>query len=478
MSKVLETNNNRVKCQKFTTPELVDTMLELAQYSGDLYGKCILENSFGSGNILEAIVSKYIEEAFAHNYTRAQISEGLGRDIYGIELDKGLYEACIKKLDSITDKLGLPQVTWQLFNDDALSFNYPVKFDYIIGNPPYISYKELDKESRKQLRERFESCKAGKFDYCYAFIELGINLLSEFGKLVQLVPNNIYKNVFATKLRALLGHHVTAIYDYPEQKLFGETLTSISIFCYDVSCKSDCFQYANMTAGSHIVFDRKTLGEKWVFANHQENKKKNIRFGDYYSASISVATLLNNAYLVSEEQSNIEKLESAVLRDAASPRYLREKKTYKIIFPYSVDNGQLKRYTEDSFKEQCPNAYNHLEQFIDALAKRDSDSSAHWFEYGRSQALAHINKEKLLLSTIITKKVEVYALDAQTIPFSGIYITAKSPTHSLDEAKRMLTSPQFLEYVKGIGIKISGTSLRITCRDVNDFEYYPEDEDA
>lgn len=478
MSQVLEIKNNRNKCQKFTPSELVDTMLELAQYRGDLYGKYVLENSFGSGNILVAIVSKYIKEAFAHNYTREQISEGLGRDIYGIELDKGLYEACKKKLDSITDEQGIPQVTWQLFNDDALSFNYPVKFDYIIGNPPYISYKELDKESRKHLRNVFASCKSGKFDYCYAFIELGINLLSESGKLVQLVPNNIYKNVFATQLRALLGRHVTAIYDYPGQKLFGEALTSISIFCYDASCETDCFQYGNMTADSHIEIDRKTLGEKWVFANLQENKKNKIRFGDYYSASISVATLLNKAFLVSEEQSNKENLESAVLHDAASPRYLREKKTYKIIFPYSVDNGQIQRYTEASFREQCPNAVAHLEKYKDDLLKRDSDRTAHWFEYGRSQALAHINREKLLLSTIITKKVEVYSLDAQTIPFSGIYITAKSLDHSLDEAKRMLNSPQFLEYVKGIGIKISGTSLRITCRDVNDFEYYPEDEDA
>lgn len=478
MSKVLELNDNRDKCQKFTPPALVDTMLELAQYSGDLYGKYVLENSFGNGNILAAIVSRYIEEAFAHDYTREQVSEGLGRDIYGIELDKELYNTCINKLNSITDEMQLPRVDWQLFNDDSLSFNYPVKFEYIIGNPPYIAYKELDDDSRKLLRERFESCKTGKFDYCYAFIELGIDLLSESGKLIQLVPNNIYKNVFANKLRALLGRHVTAIYDYPEQKLFGDTLTSISVFCYDAACNNNSFRYVNKTLDSSYSIARDALGDKWIFTDQQVVTSQRIRFGDYYSASISVATLLNKAYLVSEEQSIEERIESTVLRDAASPRFLREKKTYKIIFPYSVDNGQLQHYTEDSFRKQCPNAIAHLERFKEDLSKRDSDRTAHWFEYGRSQALAHINREKLLLSTIITKKVEVYPLDAQTIPFSGIYITAKSPAHSLNEAKRILSSPQFLEYVKGIGIKISGTSLRITCRDVNNFEYYPEDEDA
>lgn len=475
MSRVLEINDNRNKCQKFTPDGLVDTMLELAQYSGDLYGKYVLENSFGSGNILEAIVSKYIEEAFAHNYSRTQIAEGLGRDIYGIELDKELYDVCIMKLNSITDKNRIPRVDWHLYNDDALAFDYPVKYDYIIGNPPYISYKELDKDSREQLRNRFESCKNGKFDYCYAFIELGISLLSESGKLIQLVPNNIYKNVFANHLRALLGQHVTEIYDYPEQKLFGETLTSISILCYDVASNADCFRYVNKTDNNSITIARNTLENKWVFAKQQEHSQGSIRFGDWYSASISVATLLNEAFLIDDEQAKNEEIEPKVLRNAASPRNLRERKRQRIIFPYSVVNGKIHRYTEDSFREQCPKAAAHLEQYKNSLLERDSDKTANWFEYGRSQALTQINKEKLLMSTIITKKAEVYKLDALTIPFSGIYITAKNQSYRLDEAKRMLDSPQFLEYVKRIGIKISGTSLRITCRDVNNFEYYPED---
>ena len=63
MSSILEIGENKTKCQKFTPSALVDTMLNLVNYNTDLMGKTILENSFGSGNILKAIVVRYIESA-------------------------------------------------------------------------------------------------------------------------------------------------------------------------------------------------------------------------------------------------------------------------------------------------------------------------------------------------------------------------------------------------------------------------------
>ena len=225
MSSILEIGKNKTKCQKFTPSALVDTMLNLVNYNADLMRKTILENSFGSGNIIKA---------------------GLAQDIYGIELDKILYDNCIAELNTILKSYGIPAVKWNLFNDNALSMKLNVSFDYIIGNPPYISYKEMDENSRKTLKKDFESCAIGKFDYCYAFIESGIIHLNETGKLVQLIPNNIYKNVFAKKLRELLIDHVSTVLDYPDQKLFDKALTSVSIFLYDKENLSENIHYENI----------------------------------------------------------------------------------------------------------------------------------------------------------------------------------------------------------------------------------------
>ena len=55
MKSILNIENNREKCQKFTPLNIVDDMLDMAEYTTNLMGKKVLENSFGSGHILKSI---------------------------------------------------------------------------------------------------------------------------------------------------------------------------------------------------------------------------------------------------------------------------------------------------------------------------------------------------------------------------------------------------------------------------------------
>ena len=469
MSSILKTGENKNKCQKFTPQTLVKTMLDLVNYNANLMGKTILENSFGTGNILKEIVVRYIESALELGCAVCDIAAGLSKDIYGVELDKSLYDGCIIELNKILDTYGIPTVEWKLFNSNALSLKLDIDFDFIIGNPPYISYKAMDKNSRKHLKKNFDSCAVGKFDYCYAFIELGVKRLKSNGKLVQLIPNNIYKNVFAKNLRELLSDHISIIFDYPNQKLFDKALTSVSIFVYDKENNSNCIRYENVTEGTKYKVKRDKLGEKWMFAGNECGSAKKVRFGDAFHTSVTIATLYNKAFLVDEDYIETKNLERDLLKEAVSPKTFRYDKKKKIIFPYTYDTNGLCRYSEEEFEKKFPNIAQHLKQYSKKLKARKSDKKARWFEYGRSQALVHMNKEKLLTSTVVTNEVEVYKVGVNTIPFSGIYITVKNPKYSLDDAIAILKSEQFLRYVQSIGISVSGQSLRITCKDINNY---------
>ncbi len=296
MSKIFDIEENKEKCQKFTPTEMVETMLDLIGYSTDLIGKKVLENSFGSGNILIAIVRRYIEDCIAHKTPLERIAEGLSEDIIGIEYDKKQFRKCQRSLNKLAVEYELPYVKWNIHNADALKWKYDVKFDYIIGNPPYISYKNIDEDSKEMIRSNFTSCQSGKFDYCYAFIELGIRNLAVNGKMVQLIPSNIFKNVFAERLREMLQPNISVIFEYPTQNIFKSTLTSTSIFLYEGACKSESVRYRNVTQNTECSISREKLKGKWMFSNHDAFNENQVRFGDYYNASIVIATLYNKAF--------------------------------------------------------------------------------------------------------------------------------------------------------------------------------------
>ena len=460
-------------CKVFTPSDVVKKMLDIAGYCENLYGRKILENSCGDGHFLVEIVSRYIGDCRRNGYNDIKICEGLERDVVGFEIDEDTYQTCLTHLDDLLEKNSLPNVKWNIRQADALKTNMETDFLFVVGNPPYITYSALPNEDREFIKNAFEVCKDGKPDYYYAFIESAIKHMSNNGRLVYLVPSNFFKTRFAHKLRSAMLPLLTDIYDYTEQKIFDSALTASAIIVCDKSIKAKKVKYHDVASGRTFQEDKELLMERWIFCSlisTEEVTETKIRFGDIYPASSSIATLYNDAFVIrSDDATKI--VESEVLRVAVSPKSMSNKKSEYIIFPYYYDNeGNFQRYPEEIFEISFPCAVKHLETYKEKLGARDSDRTTKWYEYGRSQAIAHLNQSKLLLSTLVTNKVKVYELDENTIPYSGIYIIA-SPGNKLSDAKRILESDDFLNYAKKVGIHANGTSIRISIRDVNEYQF-------
>ncbi|TXK83557.1 Eco57I restriction-modification methylase domain-containing protein [Paenibacillus sp. N3.4] len=465
------------KCQVFTPAQIVIELLDAVGYTKDLYGKKVVENACGDGNILKEIVRRYIDDSLCNKKSIDEIKQGLERDVYGAEIDEVHYARCLSNLDEISASFGINNVKWNILNMDFLKQNLKNKFDYVIGNPPYITYRDLDDETRIYLKEHFASCKQGKFDYCYAFIEASLSCLNSYGKLAYLIPNSIFKNVFAQELRNMILPKAIKIIDYTTQKLFEQALTSSAILVCDKGEVSKNIEYQDVANSTSFTIPKTNLDRKWIFADNKLESKPKRRFGDYFSAAISIATLLNKAYLLKEFKEegdyiivNNFKIERNVIREGVSPRSLNYKKSELILFPYRYNENTLVRYRSDEFEKNCPEATKYLKSFAKELHERKSDKSIEWFEYGRTQALAHLNQPKLLLSTVVTKEVKVYELSKECIPYSGIYILPKKD-FSLAKAKEILESESFYKYVQGIGINANGSSLRITAVDIKNYEF-------
>lgn len=470
------------KCQVFTPQKNAQELLNAVGYKENLYGKKVSENSCGDGSILAEIVQRYIKDALKHQYTIDEIKLGLEQDIWGAEIDKSHIVNCKIRLDEVATSFGVSDVSWNIFEGDFLRENIVGKFDFVIGNPPYITYKELNSEDRIFIRKSFETCSKGKFDYYYAFIEASIKSLKNTGKLAYLIPSNIFKNQFALDLRKYILPFLTDIYDYCNQKLFTGKLTASAIIVCDISSNSLYFKYHDLVKNKISIIDKNQLDEKWVFqkSNEEITTAELIRFGDYFHAASCIATLSNEVYIIADFvddgeyiQVNGKKIEKALLRTAVSPRSLNYEKKEYVIFPYYYSSEGLQRYNEDVFCEKFPFAVNYLRQFEKKLSERKSDKGISWFEYGRSQALMHLNQPKVLISTLVTGKVKVNMLSKDIIPTSGIYIVKKENQHeyALSKAVDILNSNLFLEYVKNIGVISNGNSFRISPKDINNFMF-------
>ena len=217
------------KCQIFTPDGYVKKLLDCIQYCENIYDKNILENSCGDGNILAVIAERYIDDAKAHGLSNQQIKKGLSKHICGVEIDPEQYKKCLQKLNSLAKKRGINGVRWNIVNEDYLKWECDRKFEFIVGNPPYITYQELDEENRDYVRKKFSTCEKGKFDYCYAFIERSVDSLSDDGKMSYLIPSSIFKTVFGKKLRSYIKPYLQEIYDYTQDKMFDDVLVKSAI---------------------------------------------------------------------------------------------------------------------------------------------------------------------------------------------------------------------------------------------------------
>ena len=477
MKTVIDDIDIKKKCQIFTPDGIVDKMLALANFEDNLYEKRTLENSCGDGKILAKIVSAYIESGRKNLLSDRAIIATLETNITAFDIDKEQVKKCKSNLAEIALLYGLRDVEWNIICGDFLKSNRDQKYDYIIGNPPYISYPHLTKAIRNFLKKNYKTCKKGKFDYYYAFIEKSYDILAEDGVLIYLIPNNMFKNVFASEIRLLIKDELEEIIDYPNERVFKDVLVSPAIIKVRKGNTRKQLRYIlfdNGTKKESRIDKKHLVNEKWVFSLAEITHGKKV--GDYFRVSSCIATLLNDAFVLSDCTFDDEycyfgktKIERAIIKRAASPKSKKYQKNEYIIFPYYYDtNGIIKPYSEKEMIDIFPLALIHLKNKKKKLEKRNADKNAAWYMYGRSQALQNSNQEMILISSVISDCTKAYLLSADEIPYSGLYIIPTGNV-SLKKLLKCLNSQNFKSHIQNVGVCVNGKSRRITPNDIKSF---------
>lgn len=461
-------------CQIPTPIEYVKSMLNAAGYDSNLFGKKVLENSCGEGNILTEIVSRYIRDCKTENREACEIAQGLSRDIIGYEVDSHAIEVCKDRLNRILIEEKIPPVEWSIYQEDYLKAA-DSNYQFIIGNPPYVTYHDLDNETRSFLRNNFNTCKNGRYDYFYAFTEKAYNALEDHGIMVYLIPFSVFRNKFAGELRTILLNDIVSIVDCSESEVFSDVTTSVAVIKIIKGSNEAIIQYTKPNANEAFTVKKSMLTEKWFFKSGGEGK----RFGDHFIVKNSVATLFNKAFLITDYKESDDfvlvdehRIEKELVREAVSTKSCKKQRPDLIIFPYKFMENGYKHFSEKEFLMRYPGASEYLKTFSEGLSKRKNSNGVMWFEYGRTQAINDVDGEKLIIPMVITTKVTAYMASSTSVPYAGYYIKARDPDkYDLSVAKTLLESSEFYEYVKTHGTPTTKDSYRISVKEIENFTF-------
>jgi len=130
-------------------------------------------------------------------------------------------------------------------------------FDYIIGNPPYVSITQLPTGEREELRRRFFSAE-GRFDLYLLFFEKALRLLKPQGRLVFITPEKfLYVNT-ARSLRCILGNYCVREIEFISEETFGDLVTYPTVTTIDSSSDIEITTRIRTRNGSqrNVIFPR------------------------------------------------------------------------------------------------------------------------------------------------------------------------------------------------------------------------------
>ena len=180
----------------FTRRWVVDLMLDLAGYTGDVSALRVVEPSIGSGAFVGPMVRRLA--------TSGARWESMFDALRGYDLRAEHVMTCRKLATSILTSAGCPMAdelvnTWFHTGDFLLS-DVPVA-DLVIGNPPYIRMENLDPELLATYRRRCPTM-GGRADIFVGFFERGLDLLRPGGRLLFICADRWMRNGYGKGLRA------------------------------------------------------------------------------------------------------------------------------------------------------------------------------------------------------------------------------------------------------------------------------------
>jgi len=219
----MQVEEKKKKFGEFYTPiQVVNYILDCIGFTPDnnIEEKILIDPACGDGVFLaeagKRLIKKFEKKGF--DLTKPTDSrivlETIINNVHGVDVNFDSCEktkenlfSCVKELYEIVKKdYGSYSIKFKIFCFDSLLPNQldNTKFDYVIGNPPYVRIHRIKPDSLKEeYRNLYESA-LGRFDTSVLFIERGIKWLKPFGALGYIVSNKFLTTNYGKGIRKFI----------------------------------------------------------------------------------------------------------------------------------------------------------------------------------------------------------------------------------------------------------------------------------
>lgn len=380
--------------QYFTISVIADFMVSMISHSKD---SNVLEPSCGKGIFLD----KLIEHGF-RNISAYEIDETLGTKYDFVKF---------------TSFLSVPTTE---------------QYDVVIGNPPYIRWRNIEPALKYELEtnELWNKYFNSLCDYLFIFILKSIEHLRENGELIFICTEYWMNTTHSISLRNYMCEHgyIEEIYHFKETTLFEKVTASFVIFKFVKTKyrknKISLYKY-NKDKGlptieellSKSCFNLEEIPQfkkdsRWILATEEVQidlkkfegdckKKRDLlefdyhRIGDFCDIGNGMVSGLDSAFQISDNI-KLNKVERSVLIDVLKAKDLSPYK-YLSKTKYIFIQGNI---TREKFEHMCPNLASHLSHYIEKLESRYSYNRKipYWeFVFPRNQKLFERKEPRIFI---------------------------------------------------------------------------------
>ncbi len=334
-----------------------------------------------------------------------------------------------------------------------------VRFDVIVGNPPYMSTEDMKNITPLELpvykKQYITAYK--QFDKYYLFIERGIELLKPNGYLGYIVPSKFTKVGAAKKLRKLLSENriVNQIISFGANQIFAGKTTYTCLLIiqnkqlettkyYEVKNYRD-WVVRDYKAGDYDTLDSNLLSSdtwKLVPGYLREVYDKIIAQSKTLGEIIGkeniyngIQTSANRIYIHIPDREDrkyfyftIHGVQWRIEKALTKPYYQTSSgndnlNTYRpfspnsfVIYPYKKVDGKIEFIKIDELKKRYPEAFKYLNHYKAVLSnpKRDikpvPETENEWYRYGRHQSLDKCDVPAKIIVGVLSQGNK-YAID-------------------------------------------------------------------